>query len=478
MYWLAPDVTSRSTEAGHFLVARRPLRAVRVNRALLAVVERCRRGPVKAASAAELRALDALARGGFLERKRPLHVPADRLPAVSVVIPVRDRARELERCLRSLQNLRYPAGRLEIVVVDDGSRDDSTEVARAHGAVVVDSGGSGWGPAAARNRGVAAAKGEILAFVDSDCTVSPGWLEELAGEFDDPDVDAVGGRVEGLHVATALDRYEAQMSSLSLGKRERSGQGGDDTFYLPSCNLLVRRAALLRAGGFREGMHVGEDVDLTWRLRDRGGKIAYVPRGWVWHEHRNRLAAFVRRRFAYGTSEAMLHALHPRRRKKMALPPILTVVFALLMLGAVAGGWAWVGVAAGLFGVDVLRVWRRFAGRGLELPALQVAGARARVLGSLAYYLGGHAFRYYGVPILLVGAAWPEFGLVALALLLAVGFVVYNIRKPSLPLPRFFFFYLAEELSYGAGVFWGCWRQKAFSSYRTTICRRMQTNYG
>ncbi len=69
---------------------------------------------------------------------------------------------------------------------------------------------------------------------------------------------------------SAVDRYEAVMSSLSIGNRERVGNSGNDTFYLPSCNLLVRRSAFKSAGGFKDSMHVGEDVDLTWRLRDRG----------------------------------------------------------------------------------------------------------------------------------------------------------------------------------------------------------------
>jgi mycofactocin system glycosyltransferase len=323
-----------------------------------------------------------------------------------------------------------------------------------------------------------AASGEILAFVDSDCTASPGWLTELVGVFGDPDAAAVGGRVEGMHAATALDRYEAAMSSLSLGTRERTGQSGDDTFYLPSCNLLVRRSAFLAAGGFREEMRVGEDVDLTWRLRDRGGKIVYAPRGWIWHEHRNRFGAFLRRRFAYGTSEAALQTRHPRRRKKVALPPELAGVFALLLVGALSWSWLWVGIATGLFGVDVLRARSRLVQRGLRLPYLSVMRARARTFCSLVYYLGGHGLRYYGPPALLVGALWPAFGLVVVGLLAWVGCVDYNVRKPTLPLAVFFWFYLAEQLAYGTGVFLGCLRQGSFSTYKPLIRRRMEMTFG
>ena len=111
-------------------------------------------------------------------------------PLVSVVIPVMDRATELRRCLASLRRISYPASKLEVIVVDDGSRDDSAAVAEELGATVVSSGGRGQGPAVARNRGAAVARGELLAFIDSDCTASPGWLADLVDRFRDPDPPA------------------------------------------------------------------------------------------------------------------------------------------------------------------------------------------------------------------------------------------------------------------------------------------------
>ena len=476
-YALAPRVKVRPAPEGACLVLERPLRVVRVNRALAALVDRCSREPVTPADPGQERALAALARGGILERVPEAGEP-EALPSVSVVIPVRDRAGELARCLRSLARLRYPRDRLEIVVVDDGSRDETPRVAREHGARVVGSGGSGLGPAAARNRGVAAARGEILAFIDSDCTASAGWLADLVGRFADPAVAAVGGRVEGMHVASRLDRYEAAMSSLSLGARCRSAQGGDDTFYLPGCNLLVRRSAFLEVGGFRDGMHVGEDVDLTWRLRDRGWRVEYTPTGWVWHEHRSRLRAFLRRRFEYGTSEAALQALHPRRRKRMALPPALTAALALLAAAALGAGWGPAAGAAALVGADALWVRARLARRRVPVGWARVLGARLRALGSLAYYLGAHGVRYYGLPAALAGALWPAAGALGLAVLAGVGWVEHRTRRPALPYPAFLALYAAESLAYGLGALWGCVRLGSFSSYRPVVYRRMEMPLG
>ena len=461
---LAPGVELRSSGAGRFLVSRRPVRAVRVNDALFRLLSR--EGAIRAEGPAEARALEALAGAGYLERQGSGAEEGWPIPSVTVIIPVMDRAEELGRCLRSLERVRYPRELLEVIVVDDGSADDSVAVARAHGASVVASGGRGLGPASSRNRGARAARGEILAFVDSDCTASSGWLEELVGRFGDPEVAAVGGRVEGMHVATRLDRYEAQMSSLSLGVRERSEKGGDDTFYLPTCNLLVRKQAFLAAGGFREGMHVGEDVDLAWRLRDRGWRLVYSPVGWVWHEHRNRLGAFLTRRFEYGTSEALLHRLHPARRKRLAVPLGPAVALTLACAAALGGGWTWL-VAAGLTVlVDGAAARPRFARQGLRLGFWSASAARLRVTASLGYYLGYHLIRYYSVPLLLTGLLAPRAGALAAGVLVATAAIDYHVRRPSLAFAWFLLFYTGEQLAYGAGAFWGCLRARSFGSYR------------
>jgi mycofactocin system glycosyltransferase len=361
-----------------------------------------------------------------------------------------------------------------VIVVDDGSSDGSPEVARAFGATVLPSGGRGRGPAAARNRGAEAATGEILAFIDSDCTASVTWLKELIDPFADPQVAAVGGLVDGMYRASALDRYEAVMSSLSLGQHERSGQGGNDTFYLPSCNLLVRRTAFRRVGGFRSEMHVGEDVDLTWRLRDGGYRILYRPRGRVWHAHRSYLPAFLKRRFEYGTSEGLLQTLHPERRKKMVFPGPLAAVLALVGAAMVTRSLVLLLLASAVWLFDAGLTKRRMHGRGLHLPYLDVLLARGRAVGSLAYYTGYHLLRYYLLPLLLVAIAFPAGALTVLAMTFGVVAVDYHVRKPRLGIAPFCAFYLLEQVAYGGGVFWGSVRQKNFGNYSFQICKAGQ----
>lgn len=471
-YRLAAHVELMERNGENLLVSRNPLCILKVNRSLAQLFRNGRDGVVIPASTAVGAVLEQLAAKGFLQRLRPAGSGGERLPSISVVIPVMDRAGELQRCLESIKRVDYPRSLVQVIVVDDGSSDNSASVAAAHGALVIPSGGRGRGPAAARNVGARAACGEILAFIDSDCTASVDWLAELLPAFADPKTVAVGGQVDGMCSDSAVDRYEKVMSSLSLGGRELTGGSGDDTFYLPSCNLLVRRAPFLQAGGFNDAMHVGEDVDLTWRLRDGGWTIAYLPLGRVFHEHRSTVRSFMSRRFDYGTSEGMLQQLHPRRHKRMVVPPLLAFILALCVIAPFTGWWSFA-VAATLLLIDTIRVCVRLSRRALPigLPAL-IAG-RLRALGSLVYYISYHLLRYYAAPLLIITLIIPKFSLLLLAVIGCAAGVDHAVRKPLLSFPRFAAIYLLEQFAYGAGVFCGCLRGRTFASYRVEILRQM-----
>jgi hypothetical protein len=267
---------------------------------------------------------------------------------------------------------------------------------------------------------------------------------------------------------SALDRYEAVMSSLNLGRREMSGGQGGDTFYLPSCNLLMRKEAFSAAGGFRPELHVGEDVDLTWRLRDAGWKIVYLPKGTVFHAHRSILWPFMKRRFDYGTSEGLLQQLHPVRGKKMFIPPMLATILCLLA-GALIFQTLLLPFSLLLLLVDAVSATRKIRKQGLPLSYFKVLLARGRAVGSLGYYIGFHLLRYYLWPFMLLVLLYPPFGFLLLCCTLGVGLVDYRVRNPRMALAAFYLYYVLEQLSYGTGVFWGCFRLKNFSSYRLDL---------
>lgn len=472
-YRLAHNVELVERDGGIFLMSKTPLRALRLNRSLADLVGRGAGGAVITASEAEQSVMEQLATKGFAERVRSAPEQPAELPEVSVVIPVMNRSDELRRCLASLSRINYPQEKLQIIVVDDGSTDDSPLVARQCGALLVSSGGTGTGPAAARNVGAAMAKGEILAFIDSDCSAQEGWLSDLIPAFCNPAVAAVGGQVDGMCTESAVDRYEAVMSSLSISSREQVGSSGTDTFYLPSCNLLVRRSAFRSAGGFKDSMHVGEDVDLTWRLRDRGWTICYLPAGNVLHEHRSTIRSFMSRRFDYGTSEGMLQILHPNRRKRMVVPPLLALVLALSLVAPFMGWWPLLPAAALLL-FDTAAVRLKTGRQGLSLGLSAILAGRLRAIGSLAYYLSYHLVRYYSMALitlaLFVPILWGLYGMI----LICAGGVDHAVKKPKLSFVKFLGIYFLEQISYGTGVFWGCLSRRCFACYRVAINRQTE----
>jgi len=180
----------------------------------------------------------------------------------SFVIPVRDDAARLRRCLASIRANRY-AGPVEIVVVDNGSRDASADVARAAGAIVVVL--PGLTVAELRNAGARHATGEILAFVDADHEIDAEWIAAVAEMLTNPDVTAAGAPCvpprDGNWVQRAYDCLRSHRS------------GPHEVEWLGSGNLAIRSRIFSAIGGFDASLQTCEDVDLCNRLRQAGGRI-------------------------------------------------------------------------------------------------------------------------------------------------------------------------------------------------------------
>ena len=201
-------------------------------------------------------------------------------PAVSVVVPTRNRAGYLEVALRSLAEQEGEVPH-EVVVVDDRSTDETREVAVRAGVRHVGSGTAG-GLNAARNAGVDATTGPIVAFIDDDVWVPPGWLGALAAGADaHPGADAFGGpiraRLEG-PAPRGCGRESAPITTLDLGAGDREAE------MVWGANFAVRRAAFGRFGRFDDavGGH-GDEEDWLLALRAAGGRIMYLARAGLDH---------------------------------------------------------------------------------------------------------------------------------------------------------------------------------------------------
>ncbi len=396
-------------------------------------------------------------------------------PSVSVIVPVRNRPAEIEACLDALQLLRYPRERLEIIVVDDASEDVTPEVISRFPVRRIAL-NEHKQASHCRNLGARKSRGDVLAFVDSDCQVHPDWLSELLPSFRDPALAAVGGLVDSKFAESALDRYEKVKSSLHMGFRLRRSTRSEPFFYLPSCNLLVRRKAFLNLGGFREDLHVGEDVDLSWRLCDAGFQIEYRPCGVVYHRHRSQLRTFCARRFDYGTSEPMLQQLHPKRIKQIPFPLGGAAFWGIIAL-ALISAWPPLLALAGL-GLLLDSHLRSRQLKRKEIPvrngSLVVAVLRSYF--AFLYLFSAFVSRYYLLWYPVVAFVSPALGAALVGMHFLVGIVEFCVKRPELNLPAFLYYHTWEQLWYQAGVWWGCLRALCFKPVNPRVVLKRVTS--
>jgi mycofactocin system glycosyltransferase len=447
-----------------------PARAMRLSPAGCEALTELRQGQVRSAPAGVL--ARRLTDTGLAHPRPPRSV---RELDVTVLIPVRDRLAQIDRCLAAT------GGRYPVLVIDDGSADPAAvaAIAARHRATLLRRQDCG-GPAAARNTGLAAAGTELIAFLDSDCLPPAGWIAELAAHLTDPLVGAVAPRIvapDGRAGArTAAGRYAAACDSLDLGAREALVVPGSRVAYVPTAALLVRRAALDTAAQgarpvFDPGLRYGEDVDLVWRLYEAGWRIRYEPTVRVCHDGPDTWAGLLGRRFRYGTSAAPLARRHPRRLAPLVLQP-----WPALTVAAILGRRPLAAAAAATAGSLALASTVRRAGLPADgAPAATVTAIRQTWLGT------GRYATQFAAPALMAALAGPggttparRWGRRAAAASLLIGppMDAWWQRRPALDPVRFALGRIADDVAYGFGVWAGCARERTLAPVKPAISWR------
>jgi GT2 family glycosyltransferase len=235
--------------------------------------------------------------------------PREMLPAtprVSVIVCSHNGARTLEQCLRSLRELEYPD--YEVIVVNDGSTDETRAILSKFPSIsVLHQDHSGL--SAARNAGLVAASGSIVAYTDSDCYADPNWLTHLVHQFQRTDAAAVGGPN-----LTPKDGWLPGCVAASPGQPMHVLESDQVAEHIPGCNMAFRREALTAINGFDiQFRKAGDDVDVCWRLQQAGYWITFAPGAFVWHHRRQNPRAYLRQQAGYGEAEALLWFKHPDR---------------------------------------------------------------------------------------------------------------------------------------------------------------------
>ncbi len=244
----------------------------------------------------------AVVRGKFAQAP---YFPLPQMPRVSVVVACYNGGRTLQPCLDSLARLNYPD--YEVIVVDDGSTDITPQVASLYKKFRLIR-QEHKGLSVARNTGIYAADGEVIAFTDDDCQADEDWLYYLLSDLLKGSFAGVGGP----NFLPTGDSAVAAAVMVSPGGPAHVMLTDHLAEHIPGCNMAFYKSALLEVGGFDPIFHrAGDDVDLCWRLQQNGFRIVFSPAGFVWHHRRSTVRAYLSQQGGYGEAEAMLVRRHP-----------------------------------------------------------------------------------------------------------------------------------------------------------------------
>jgi GT2 family glycosyltransferase len=227
-------------------------------------------------------------------------------PRISVVVATYNGSRTIADCLEGCTQLKYP--NYEVIVINDGSTDSTPEIARKFNVRLINTPNNGL--SRARNHGLAAATGEIIAYIDDDARPDEHWLHFIAHAFATSDHVGIGGP----NIVPVNDPPLAQCVANSPGGPTHVLITDQVAEHIPGCNMAFRVDRLREVGGFDEQFRIaGDDVDVCWKLQARGWTLGFHPGAVVYHHRRTSVKGYWRQQRNYGRAEAMLELKWPEK---------------------------------------------------------------------------------------------------------------------------------------------------------------------
>jgi len=250
----------------------------------------------------------------------------------SVIIPAYNEENSIKECILALQNqTRKP---FEIILADDGSFDNTVEIAETFSEIKILK-QKNRGPAVARNCGAKIAKGEIIVFIDADCVAEKNWLEEMLKPFESREIAGVQGRYK-----TNQKELIARFSQIEIEERYERLSKEKYIDFIGSYSAAYRKGVFEKFNGFDEKFPVasGEDPDLSFRIAEKGYKLVFNPNAIVYHTHQTSLAKYLKTKFFRAYWRILLYKKHPEKMAKDSYTPqTLKAEIACLIMAILAG---------------------------------------------------------------------------------------------------------------------------------------------
>lgn len=314
----------------------------------------------------------------------------------SIIVPTFNGASRIGSCLDAL--LEQTAGRdAEILVVDDGSTDNTVDVVRRYSTVVLINQANA-GPAAARNRGAMESSGKVILFTDDDCIAASCWVNSMLQPFDDPEVVGAKGAYR-----TRQKSLVARFVQIEYEDRYRLMNGADSIDFVDTYSAAFRRERFFEMDGYDTSFPVAcaEDIELSYRMSNSGWKMKFAPEAIVYHTHPETLRAYLAKKYKFAFWRVIAVRKNPRKGIKDSHTPQLmklellfapALLFAVLFDAAARPHVSASLLVIGLFLLSTLpfaiRAFSKNPVVGLVSPALLALRACAQlvgVIGGLAY---------------------------------------------------------------------------------------------
>lgn len=255
-------------------------------------------------------------------------------PFISIIVPTYNAEKTVGKCIESLFVLEY--SNYEIIIVDDDSTDKTKEILAEYKNRIRVIEERHSGPSRCRNTAVLEAKGEFIAFTDSDCVVDRNWLKELMKGFVDSDVVSVGGSqyspADETEFGKRVQAFFELTGFLSGYIKGKNHNQIVEVVHNPSCNVMYRKKVFLEIGGFDEKLWPSEDVDLDYRLKKGGFIFMYNPKAIVYHYRPENLRQLSKMMYRYGIMQGILTKRYGLFRKIQFIPIFFLILFLLFIV--------------------------------------------------------------------------------------------------------------------------------------------------
>ncbi|MDO8428056.1 MAG: glycosyltransferase [Candidatus Diapherotrites archaeon] len=285
----------------------------------------------------------------------------------SIIIPAYNAEKTIDTTLMALQNQNFPKEQFEVIVVDDGSTDQTTGIVNKFKTTkLIQQKNSG--PALARNTGAKLASGEVLIFTDSDCVPEKNWLNEMLQPFEDQSISGVQGAYK-----THQKEWMAQFVQLEIEERYERMKKSKQLDWIGTYSAGYRKSIYLQEKGFDEQFSKasGEDSDLSYRLQEKGFKLIFNPNAIVYHKHPTSLTQYLEKKFQHAYWRVLLYKKHPKKISHDSYTPgtlklqlIFTIVLGIsLVLFVFAKIYAIIAIWAIIFLLITMTPFVLFAAR-------------------------------------------------------------------------------------------------------------------